>query len=248
MSSVSRSERPYVICHICTSIDARISGQFMAAPASIAAVGAYRRLQKRLFTDAIAYGSTTARAFAGGRAPALEASAGEDVPGDEVLRDFVAVETARRYCIVLDPAGEVGWAQGPLHKIAGEDVHVIEVLCRSTPAAYRSYLRDRSVSYIIAGHESIDLPRALAKLKELFGIERVLLCGGGATDMAFLADGLIDELSLVIAPVVSGEDTVTSFDESPFARGGAFPFALSEAVKLEGGGVHLRYVRMEPEA
>ena len=62
---------------------------------------------------------------------------------------------------------------------------------------------------------------------------------------SFLQEDLIDEVSLVIAPVVDGNTTsVTSFERSDFLpdRKPA-AFRLLEAKPLEDGGLWLRYAQ-----
>ena len=80
--------------------------------------------------------------------------------------------------------------------------------------AYLAYLRDIGVSYIFAGKGELDLPLAVEKLKTLFGIEKLLLEGGSVINGAFQRDGLIDELSLVVAPAVAGKEDKPLFTES----------------------------------
>lgn len=46
--------------------------------------------------------------------------------------------------------------------------------------AYRAYLCACGVSYVLAGTRELDLRLALRKLRTLFGIERLLVCGGGS--------------------------------------------------------------------
>ena len=47
----------------------------------------------------------------------------------------------------------------------------------------------------------VDLPRVLAKLSSQFGIRKLLLEGGGTINGTFLAAEVIDELSILVAPV-----------------------------------------------
>ena len=75
----------------------------------------------------------------------------------------------------------------------------------STPAAYRRYLKRKGISYIQAGEDCLDCGIALEKLFRLFGICKLLVCGGGMIDWTFLKQGAVDELSLVLAPAASGE-------------------------------------------
>ena len=114
-----------------------------------------------------------------------------------------------------------------------------QILKTEDEHAYIAHLRQSGVSYIFAGANAMDLPLAVKKLKELFGIESMLLSGGGIVDMAFLQAGLIDEISLVIPPVIDGGIHLASaFDDSPFANHHA-PVALKlmGVQRLEDGGL-----------
>ena len=70
-----------------------------------------------------------------------------------------------------------------------------------------------------------------------------MAAGGGVTNWSLLREGLVDELSLVIAPVADGSTTAASiFAQAPFLPPhGPVPFALKEAKPLEGGALWLRY-------
>ena len=79
-----------------------------------------------------------------------------------------------------------------------------------------------------------------------FGIRRLMLAGGGVTNWSFLQEGLIDELSLVIAPVADGSTTAVScFECADFLPqyGGPAAFRLKGAEPLEGDALWLRYER-----
>lgn len=83
----------------------------------------------------------------------------------------------------------------------------------------------------------MDFALLLQKLHEQFGINRVMLAGGGLINGAMLDSGLIDELSVVVAPAIDGGGGATLFDNV------CYPSALSliEIRQLEGGGLWLRY-------
>ena len=69
----------------------------------------------------------------------------------------------------------------------------------------------------------VDLVQAVNLLGEHFGIRTLLLEGGGHINGAFLEAGLVDELSLLIAPGVDGRpDIRTVFDGISPERGKAF--------------------------
>lgn len=230
------SERPYVICHVFAGLNGRIDGAYMFDSAASPARAAYSRMQVELEADAVAYGAVTTRGFVGTRPLALGAY--ESTPKG----DFVAPHAERSFYVSVDPAGEIAWGSATYHRAGRADAHVIEVLTEVASPAYRSYLRERGVSYVLAGLRELDLPLALRKLNELFGIERLLVSGGGKTDMSFLAAGVLDELSLVLSPTVSGEPGAASvFDEMPHSVSGSYAFSLERIERLPGDGLHLVY-------
>lgn len=173
--------RPYVVCHVFAGLNGRIDGAYMLDPAASPARAAYSRMQVEFGADAVAYGAVTTKGFVGSRPLAL------DTHGSAPKGDFVAPHDERSFYVSVDPAGEIAWESATYRRAGRADAHVIEILTEAASPAYRDYLRERGVSYVLAGSRGLDLPLALRKLRELFGIERLLVCGGGKTDMSFLA-------------------------------------------------------------
>lgn len=61
--------------------------------------------------------------------------------------------------------------------------------------------------------KKVDFKDLFSKLKEKFGIERITIQSGGLLNSALLRNGLVDEVSLVIAPaLVGGKETPTLVD------------------------------------
>ncbi len=111
---------------------------------------------------------------------------------------------------------------------------------------YLAELREIGISYLFAGPEGRDLALALETLGgEAFGIETLLLEGGGTINGAFLKAGLIDEISLLIYPGIDGLAGTPSIfdylgkpDERP-AKGLSLRHTMTETLKA--GMVWLRY-------
>jgi hypothetical protein len=79
------------------------------------------------------------------------------------------------YYVSADPSGRLGWQSNTLHYANRPAAHIIEVLTGKAPAAYRAFLHQLKISYIIAGKEHLDCTLAAEKLKRLFGIETLML-------------------------------------------------------------------------
>ncbi len=230
--------RPFVICHIISSIDGRISGKGFEAEAMAEIHEANFSLRRTFNCDGILNGTVTAaEIYSDGY---LE----EPLTGGGRREDdiYVAPHEEENYAICVDPRGRLRWSSNLVDRAVMPRSHVIEVITESAPPAYESYLRDRDISYIRAGKEELDLRLMMERLGE-YGIRRLLVTGGGTIDHCLLAAGLIDEISVVIAPIVVGEkDRSSSFDESEYSAGLACAdLRLLSVREMAGGSVHLRY-------
>lgn len=235
--------RPYIICHILSALDGKITGEFMGMESARSVSEEYARIRTEYRANAWLYGSVTTKEFTGWRKPELDF--GAEVPDD----DFVAEAQAALYYVSVDPQGEIGWESGTFRKAGRPDAHVIEVLTEQTPAAYRTYLRKHGVSYILAGSKLLDSELAAEKLYQLFGIDTLLICGGGTINWTFLQQGVVDELSLLIAPAADGNpDSVTVFEKSPLLPPGSpAVFRLKNIERLKSDGVRLVYTVINKE-
>ena len=230
--------RPYMICHILSALDGKIAGDFMGTTANRKASEEYSRTRTAYKAQAWLYGTTTTKEFTGFRKPVLKPLT-QDVPDG----DYVAECGCDLYYISVDTLGEIAWDSGTYKKTGRPDSHVIEILTEKTPLEYRAYLKKRGVSYIIAGEDMLDCKTAAQKLKALFGIEKVLICGGGTVNWSFLNSGVVDELSLLLSPVADGSPNTPTVFECMEQLSVSTPalFHLKNVSQLKNDIVHLTY-------
>jgi riboflavin biosynthesis pyrimidine reductase len=145
---------------------------------------------------------------------------------------------AETFAVAFDTKGKLGWQS---NKIEGD--HIIAVLTEDVSDEYLYYLQRKSISYIFAGVGKADLKQAMAQLAELFSIEKIMLEGGGSLNDSFLADGLIDEISLLLLPIADGTpNTQTVFEASRrLSENHATRLHLKEVRQLEDDVLWLRY-------
>lgn len=234
-------DRPYVVCHMLASLDGKIDGEYMSAPECSGALREYGNLRGYYECQAVLYGTVTMKgSYLAGTAPA-DLKAGTVYPRE----DYVADSDVKNYIVSLDPGGILGWESKYIEKKNRPKAHVIEVLTGQVSDEYVSYLREFDISYIFAGETEIDCALLLSKLKNRFGIERLMVAGGGYTNWSFLQAGCMDELSLVIAPLADGNTTSASiFERADFLpKKPPAAFFLREVRQIEDGGIWLRYMR-----
>lgn len=217
--------RPYVICHMTASLDGKVTGDFLSADASARAIELYYELNRAFAADAYACGRVTMEeSFTGGFYPELSSYEGEKLPRE----DFVAPYGKPFFAVAFDRRGRLGFRAS---LIEDEDegyggAHIIEVLCEDVSDAYLAYLKDMGISYIFAGKTEMSVDTALEKLYRLFGIKKLLLEGGSVLNGAFLREELVDEISLVTAPIVANSTDKPLFDSASM---NAFTLASSKA-------------------
>ena len=208
-------KRPYIICHMMTSIDGKVTGDFLFQNECVAATEIYYRINRERKTDGFICGRVTMEeSFTGGFYPDL--SQYEPVRhGLNSKMDCIVDDLSGFYAIAFDTHGKLGWRSNRIIDPDGDPgydgAQIIEVLSEDVDERYLGYLEAMEIPYIFAGETSINVELALFKLKNLIGCKELLLEGGSILDGAFERVGAVDELSLVVAPVIAGKDAKPLF-------------------------------------
>lgn len=234
-------EHPFVVCHMLTSLDGKIDGTFFGVPETVPAIKAYGELRSFYGCQATLYGTTT---MLGGYA---EGKVGQlpTVMSTPPRAGWVN-PTGKGAISLLQWTHRVSWPipDCPSKKKGRPAAHVIEALTEQMAPEYLSYLQNQGVSYLFAGEKRLNCTLLLEKLHRLFGINKLMLAGGGIVNGSFLAENLVDELSLVIAPVADGGNGVSSFTQVDFLS--SWPptaFHLKEVQTVVPNVLWVRYTR-----
>lgn len=231
--------RPYIICHMGTSIDGRLHpSRFTATAAGISRDvlrGHYERIHDGFAADGWIIGRKTMSEMAKGAAREIA-----DAP--KVAREaHVANRNNRKLAVGIDPSGRVHYGKD---NVGGD--HAVAVLGEQVSDAYLAELREDGASYVFAGQKGDDLAGAMEQLGARFGVKKLMLEGGGKINGAFLKHKLIDEFSTLIWPAVdgvAGTQSIVDYAGPQGDRPGAGQaLRLTHCEALEGGMVWLRHV------
>ena len=231
-------KKPFVVCHMFTSIEGKIDGAFMSDESALPSRAVYGKLRDYYDSDATIYGTVTMRGFADGVL--------SEIPHYDKhypREDWAAPHDVDKFIVSVDSKGILAWDTPYIERPGRPRAHVIEALTDTTPDDYVSYLREKGVSYVFAGKDHADCALLLEKLGKLFGIERIILAGGGCINGAFLKQGLIDEISLVISPVADGNTASNTAFETQAGQKAATAFRLKAVEQVDGDGIWIRYVK-----
>ena len=228
------SGRPRVICHMATSVDGRIAVDGWPAAAAAAVRREYERVHAGYAADGWLCGRVTMEPFAGGLRS--EAEVGREYAGGAPREDFRAPGAHGAFAFAVDPRGRLAWGS---NAIGGD--HVVAILTERVSDDYLAALRGRGVSYLLAGARDVDLPLALEKVGATFRVRTLLLEGGGRTNGAMLRAGLVDEVSVLVAPVADGRAGTSALFDVDGAGVASHLLALDALERRDDDILWLRY-------
>ncbi len=230
--------RPYIICHMGTSIDGRLHpSRFTRAAAGISQDvlrSYYEKVHDSFEADGWIVGRKTMSEMAKG--------AERNIAGAPKLprEAHIGKRDGRKLAVAIDPSGRAHYGKD---NVGGD--HVVAVLGEQVSDAYLAELREDGVSYIFAGATGDDLSHAMEQLASVFGAKKLLLEGGGGINGSFLKHKLIDEFSTLIFPAVdgvAGSQSIVDYAGPEGDRPGAGQsLRLMSCETLEGGMVWLRH-------
>jgi 2,5-diamino-6-(ribosylamino)-4(3H)-pyrimidinone 5'-phosphate reductase len=194
----------------------------------------YERTARTFDADAWMVGRISMAPYAGkARVPTRKLRRRQRMPRN----DFLARPHAESYAIALDLSGKLAWTSSSI----GED-HVVAVLGERVSDAYLTFLRSKGVSYIFGGRTHVNLERTLHKLGHELGVRKLLLEGGGKINGSFLAANLVDELSLLVAPIADGSMGTPSLFDVAEGKGPARRLKLVSVERRKGDLLWVRYL------
>ena len=197
-------------------------------------------------------GKLAEQATLAGAGTLLEGAAHEGVSADpgDALPAGTAPGDDRPLLVVPDSRGRIRfwrWILSQPYWRAG-----VALCSTATPRDHLAYLERVGVERITAGADHVDLRAALAELRERHGVERIRADSGGTLNGVLLGLGLVDEVSLLVAPVLLGDDSSRPFYRAPeqVASTGHVGLRLVHQERLEGDNLWLRYevARGDPPA
>ena len=234
-------QKPYIICHMMTSLDGKIEGEYMKTQEADFLGAQYDILHDGFNAKAWICGRVT---FDDNFTFYEKLDLSKFANAKVAREDFIADKNNKKYAVAIDSSGKLAWKSNTIDYNNRVPSHIVEVVSEAVSDAYLAYLQSIGVSYIFGGKESIDLQNLVEKLQKLLNADTLLLEGGGVLNGAFLNAGLIDELSLLLAPLADGSTTQNSlFEMLPhLPKVAPTSFKLKEIKRIGEDSLWLRYL------
>lgn len=215
--------KPEVIMHNSVSLDGKVAGFEPDMGLHYGIVGSYG-------ADVYCAGSNTARTGI-----FLQTSEAPPETQDDLRKPERG--SGLSYWVIPDTRGVL---KGLLHVLRRFPYcrDIIVLVSERTGADYIEYLKERDYDMIVCGEERADYGRAFGILADRYGVRRILVDSGPTLGGVLLKSGLVDEISLLVHPVLAGRQAPGLFDglglEPP-----AGAWAPSRSELLEGGCIRL---------
>ena len=198
-----RAGRPLVALNMVSSVDGRATLRGSAAGIG-SRVDHTLMMALRASADALLHGAGTIRAD----------RVGKGVPDEWVQRRLEHGLTPQPLLAVITASGDV-----PLDRsLFAEPERVVVFVAARTPAAAVARLRSHA-RVIVAGEARPDVAEVVRVLGRDYGVRHALCEGGPTLNHSLLAEGVLDELFLTLAPKMLAGDGL------PLVAGSALPAA-----------------------
>ena len=200
----TKKEYPLVYVYMLESIDGKASGEVLDAPASKFGKNYYFSHQYSWGSKSILLGRGTFQIFLSWiKADKIDFTG---ISSENIEKKDYLSENRKKteyYYITIDKNGKLPFPTGYGNFGGKQECHIITILSEDVDLKYLAYLQKKGVSYIFAGEKNIDLKVALKKLKDLFGIEKIICEGGPTTTQSFLNENLVDKLIILKHPCIA---------------------------------------------
>ena len=220
--------KPYIICHMMTSVDGRID---CAMTAKLQGVNEYYSALAALDVPTTFSGRVTAQlelALPGTFVPTHYEPIGAST--------FSKKTQAEGYSVVADSKGTLLWENDIV-----DGSPLIVVVSEQASKEYLEYLDCKHISWIVAGAQRIDLAQAAEMLKQHFGVQRMAVVGGGNINAGFLDAGLLDEVSILLAPGIDARGGMAAAFDGLAMDKEPVHLKLKNVTAYDDGAIWIRY-------
>jgi 2,5-diamino-6-(ribosylamino)-4(3H)-pyrimidinone 5'-phosphate reductase len=117
-----------------------------------------------------------------------------------------------------------------------KDIETIVAVTKSAPENKLDVLKEKHLKIIISGEQGkkVDIRKALKQLETNFGINKILVEGGGEINWSIIKNNLFDKLIVTISPMlIGGQKAVTLIEGKGFDK-------IKDCKKLEISNIYKR--------
>ena len=220
--------KPYIICHMMMSVDGRVD---CAMTSKLPGVEDYYQTLDELNLPTTVSGRVTAELEMAN--PGFFKPKNQEIFGKS---GFSKKVDAQGYEVILDTKGKLLWPNASSMKKP-----YLIITSERVSKEYLDYLDQQNISWIVCGHEHIDLKQACDILSREFHVERMGIVGDPAINTSFLDQGLLDEISLLIGSGIDCRKEMPSVFDGLKIDHDLIHLKLLDVNQFDSDAIWLRY-------
>ena len=238
----TKNELPTVYIYMAESIDGKSSGEVLHVPESEFGKNYHLNHQYSWGSKSILSGRATSEMLLTMRKVGKVDYTGISTENIE-KKDYLSENRKKTeyYYITIDKNGKLPFPKGFIETYGGNESHIITILSEDVDLKYIAYLQKIGVSFIFAGEKTINLKLALKKLKEKFGIEKIMCVGGPVTTQSLLNENLVEKLIILQHPCIAQPGSLPVFGNANLSAW------FLESFKMLSDKQHLLFVYKRKE-
>lgn len=137
----------------------------------------------------------------------------QDLYQDFLPEDILQRPGRKTWTSVVDGRGR--FRNGYTAECDDPETYMIHLSSETAPPEYLAFLRQRRLPYLLAGLGQVDLPIMLEKVKTKLNVNTIVTSSGGRLSGALIRSSLLDEINILLSPLVIGGYTIPSLFASP---------------------------------
>ena len=222
--------RPYIICHMMTSIDGRIDCEMTG---KLKGVDEYYQTLNELNAPARLSGRVTAELEL-----SLKGKFSPKKPEETFEKEsFSKKKDSEGLEIIVDNKGTLLWDDDSKY-----ERHHLIITSEKVTKEYLDYLDSKKISWIVCGKEKIDLKKSMEILFKEFQVKRLAVVGGPLINSSFLDEKLLDEITILIGVGIDGRKGMPAlFDGFSMDHPITTNLQFKEVKSFKNGAVFIRY-------
>jgi riboflavin biosynthesis pyrimidine reductase len=218
MRRVEKMNRPKVIIYVTSSLDGRIAlgpnltlsnldSIKLTQPRFINLHGDWKKFENNIKSlhnpDAQMEGSNMIM-YEGQEVKALPEYKGLT---DKLFQDYLPDEITnrpqrKRWLIIVDGQGRI--RDGYKGDEDNKQSHMLHLVSKKVAPEYLNFLQNNKIPYLISGDNKVNLKEALEKLYNKLQVKTIIISSGGKLSGALIRQDLIDEINILVNPVIIG--------------------------------------------
>ena len=213
---LKNKERPEITCLMISSVDGKGTGDFLFHKSTECSLYHYFSQEQKLGIQGYILGTNTLLTDYAPKnyKPDFSKFSNTNISKNE---DYISKEKGDYYVIAFDLEGEIPWKENKgkfLEEFGRKQVsHILEIVTQKASKEYLAYLRSIDITYIIGGKEEIDVNYVLKRLKNEFGMNKILLEGGPTINAYFFNQNLVDKIILYQVPLLGNKEDSPVFGQ-----------------------------------